>query len=297
MAPGDLRILNVVRPLFGIFLAINLLFLWPDRHLFFGAGGLIPDEIYPYFSNVSWKMTTFLPRDEVGVNLYFLTLFAGLGSLTLGVFPRISAALVFVLLSGLQNTNNIIFDGEDTMFRIFAFYLIFAPTAKEIREAGVPGQPGAKPLPVWPLRLFQVQICFMFFVCGLEKMKGEVWADGTAMYYVFRLYDVTRLQLPEFFTENLALLKLATWLVIVFEIAAPILIWFKETRRSTLIALVLFHIGTDLTMNLMMFHWLMITGWLSFANYDEIRAIGRFFRAAWLFKRSSTSYSLSQASP
>lgn len=294
MSPGDLRILNVIRPMFGIFLTINILFLWPDRHLFFGTEGFITDNIYPFYSNLSWKITTFLPRNEFGVNIYFLMLLGSLVSLTTGVWPRLSAAMVFVLYSGLQNTNNLIFDGEDTMFRIFAFYLIFAPTAHEIREAGIPGQPGAKPLPVWPLRLFQVQICFMFFVCGLEKMKSEVWADGTAMYYVFRLHDFYRMPLPELFTENLMLLKIASWGVVLFEIVAPILIWFKETRRSTLIALILFHLGTDLTMNLMMFHWVMITGWVSFANYDDLRALASYFRPRGRKDRPAIEYPIPQ---
>lgn len=180
------------------------------------------------------------------------------------------------------------------MFRIFAFYLIFAPTAQEIREAGLPGQPGAKPLPVWPLRLFQVQICFMFFACGLEKMKSEVWADGTAMYYVFRLHDFYRVPVPEFFTENLALLKIASWGVVLMEIVAPILIWFKETRRFTLILLILFHIGTDLSMNLMMFHWVMITGWISFANFDDLRALMTLFRPGARKKQAAIEYPLPQ---
>lgn len=278
MAPGDLRILNVIRPLFGIFLTINLLELWPDRHLFFGSGGFLPDDIVETYTSQSWSIKSFLPRSEAGVTCYFLVHFAAIATLILGIFPRCSALAVFVLFSGLMNSNLLIFDGEDTMFRLFAFFFIFAPGPKELRNAGLPGQPGANPYPVWPLRLFQFQVCLMFIACALQKMKGEFWADGTAMYYIFRLYDFYRLPAPDLFTENLMMLKLMTWGVIVFELAAPILIWFKETRIPTLILLICFHLAIELTMNLLMFHWIMITGWLCFATWDDGARILNWFR-------------------
>ena len=278
MEPGDLRILNVIRPLFGIALAINMLCVWPDRHFFFGSEGLITEDLYPLYSNVSWKLTTFLPRDVVGVNLYFLSLFAALGSLIVGIYPRVSALIVFILVTGLQNTNNLIWDGEDTMFRLFALFFVFAPGPREVRPERQPDGSLKHPYPVWPLRLFQMQICLMFFACGIEKMKGEPWVDGTAMYYVFRLHDFYKLPLPQLITENLTVMKLMTWGVLVLEVLAPVLIWFRETRRATLALLLVFHLGIELTMNLMMFHWVMIAGWLSFATYEDLSMLFSWFR-------------------
>ena len=279
MAPGDLRILNVIRVLFGIFLAINLLEMWPDRHLFFGSQGYLPDDILGYFSAPTWRLSSFVPRSELGVTSYFLIHFAALAALILGIYPRCAALVVFVMFSGLVNSNLMIFDGEDTMFRLFAFFMIFVPGPQAIRKAGLPGQPGATPYPVWPLRLFQFQMCLMFFACGLQKMKGEFWADGTAMYYVFRLYDFYRLHVPAFVTENMLILKVMTWGVIVFELAVPILIWFRETRIPCLVLVICFHIAVELTMNLLMFHWIMITGWLCFATWnDGVRLLSLFRR-------------------
>lgn len=279
MAPGDLRILNVIRPLFGIFLTVNLLVLWPDRHLFFGAGGYFPDDILKFYTSNSWTLGTFVPRSELGVTSYYLVLFCALTALILGLFPRCAALIVFVMFSGLTNANPAIFDAEDTMFRLFAFYLIFAPGPKQLREAGLPGQPGATPYPMWPLRLFQFQMCLMFFACAVQKMRGEVWADGTAMYYVFRLYDFYRFPVPEFITENLMILKVLSWSVIALELTVPFLIWFKETRVPMLVLVICFHLATELTMNLMMFHWIMITGWLCFARWDDgVRLLSLFRR-------------------
>ncbi|MDC0273269.1 HTTM domain-containing protein [Planctomycetaceae bacterium] len=268
----------MIRPLFGMFLAINLLFLWPDRHLFFGAEGLIPDDIYEQLSSSSWKISTFVPRTVWGVDAYFLTLFACLGSLMIGWYPRCSALCVFVLLSGLYNSNTLIFDGEDTVFRLFAFFLIFAPGPDEIKQAGLPGKTDSTPYPIWPLRLFQVQMTAMMLACVWQKLRGEAWLDGTAMYYVTRLDDFQRLPLPELITENLLILKMMTWSVLLLELIAPVLLWFRKTRRATILVLLTFHLTTDLTMNLMMFHWIMMTGWMSFVTYDDFSELRGLFR-------------------
>lgn len=119
----------------------------------------------------------------------------------------------------------------------------------------------------------------LMLACVWQKLRGESWLDGTAMYYVFRLHDFQKFPLPEFITENLLILKVMTWSVILFEISAPILIWFKRTQLPAIIALLAFHLMTDLTMNLMMFHWIMITGWMSFVIYDDFSALrGLFWR-------------------
>jgi len=57
-----------------------------------------------------------------------------------------------------------------------------------------------------------------------------------------------------------------TWSVLLAELLVPIFIWFKETRLACLIIVVLFHLANEWTMNLFLFHWLMICGWLSFVS-------------------------------
>ena len=61
------------------------------------------------------------------------------------------------------------------------------------------------------------------------------------------------------------------------ELAVPILIWFRETRHSCLLVLLLFHLGNEWTMNLFLFHWVMLCGWLAFLTADDLnfRGLGR----------------------
>jgi hypothetical protein len=42
------------------------------------------------------------------------------------------------------------------------------------------------------------------------------------------------------------------------------LIWFTRWRRATLVTAIGLHLMMELTMNLHLFQWFMIVGWLSF---------------------------------
>jgi hypothetical protein len=58
-------------------------------------------------------------------------------------------------------------------------------------------------------------------------------------------------------------------------LAVPILIWFRETRWPALIAAGLHHLAMEYSMNLFMFHWLMLIAWSSFIAGEEWRWLGR----------------------
>ena len=65
-----------------------------------------------------------------------------------------------------------------------------------------------------------------------------------------------------------------TWSVLIVELAVPVLIWFRETRRLCLLLLLVFHLGNEWTMHLFLFHWIMLCGWLSFVTNDDLRWFG-----------------------
>ena len=275
MTPGDLRILLILRPAFAILLFINVLVLWQDRHMFYGPESTVSFELYQSMTaNGFWSMFQVFPYSSTTVDIYFTLMLASIVWLGSGYWCRPAALVTFVLLTGLQNGNSMIFDGEDTMFRLFTFFMIFVPGAdvlKKTRESAEANPNSA--WPVWPLRMFQLQMCLMFFCCALQKLRGEQWADGTALYYVFRLYDFYKLQLPDFMVESTTWIAVMSWGVIVFELVAPILIWFKETRIPTILSLIVFHLFLEATMSLFLFHWIMILGWLTFVGVDDLKAL------------------------
>jgi hypothetical protein len=124
--------------------------------------------------------------------------------------------------------------------------------------------------PGWGLRLMQIQMAVILLSTGLVKLQGETWINGTALYYVSRLDDFFgRFPVPAWLFDTPWIVVLLTWSVILVEVGVPIFIWFRETRRVCLAAIVLFHLASDWSMHLFLFHWLMLAGWIAFLTAED----------------------------
>lgn len=282
MQPQDLRILDVVRRCYGILLFFNIGLLWIDRRIFFGEGSFLPAVAAAEVVDPdTWNLFSFASERTLVIDTALLLLLASAVALVLGKIPRLAAGICFLLLVAIQHANMMLFDAQDIVFRLFAFYLIFVPPRSQLRlpAASLPRKVELPhPFPAWPLRLFQIQICLIYLCSAIQKSNGPQWLDGTALYYALRLDDATRFHLPEQIVESITWTKFLTWSVLLFEFTVPVLIWLPKARWYCLVTAFLFHLATDYSMNLHLFHWIMMTGLLSFVRYDELCGILEWFR-------------------
>lgn len=274
-AERDPRLASVLRIGYGVLLLINLAMWAPDLRLWFSEAGLLPLAAAREIVNehaptvLGWVDAAWWPPACYGV------LVAAAVLLTVGWHTRIQAIIVLIGLTSFQNRNYAIVDAEDTVFRMFAFYLALCPAgwafsldARRRKRRGIACDP---PIP-WGLRLFQIQISVIYLSSALAKSMGEEWRSGTALYYVSRLDDsFGKFPVPAFPFEILWITKLLTWSVLILEWGLPVLLWLKQTRRAAIVVAIVFHLSIEYSMNLFLFHWLMILGILSFAEFDELR--------------------------
>ena len=217
-----------------------------------------------------------LPTTSIVLWACYLLLIVNIVGLMVGLFTRCQLVCIFVLFTSFVHRNNLIFDGEDIVFRLMAFYLLLSPAGKYLsldhRIASRRNPQPPKMYPIWPLRLIQIQTAAILFFSGIEKLKGSNWIDGDALYYVSRLDDLFyRLPVPEFVFESLLLMSLLTWATLFLELVIPIAIWFDKTRRVCLVILLAFHLSLDYSMNLNLFHWIMLVGWMSFIRPQDLK--------------------------
>ncbi len=281
MSPADLRILEVMRRLFGVIIILKVALLWPDRHLFFGSGGYLPpDAAKKALDQDAWNLYSFAPDSPWTITVALSLLIVTGVAMVIGKGTRIAAIVAFLLLVAVDHANNLIIDGEDTVIRLFAFYFIFAPSWRQLKQARCNSEAAgaAESFPIWPLRLFQIQVCLIFLATAIHKSNGAEWLDGTALYFILRLDDFTRFHLPEWATDSLFLIKVATWGVLMFEFALPLLIWLPRLRWPCLIVAFVFHLATDYAMNLHLFHWVMLIGWLAFVRFEDVERLFSFLR-------------------
>ena len=203
--------------------------------------------------------------------------------LLFGIWSRFKPGDLSIWLISFQNRNPIIWDSEDTLMRLICFYLILMPL-NQIWAIGFPWRVARRESdsidppqgPAWGLRLLQLQIALIVWVAGTSKLYGRPWVEGDARSYYVRLHEFfPRFPVPGFLFDTPWIVKPMTWLVIVVELIVPILVWFKETRRFALLLVLFFHLASDYSMNLFLFHWLMITGWAAFLTTEDLDAITR----------------------
>lgn len=269
----SMPVAGLIRIFYGLLLLINMLCLAPYlEHWFTEAGPtplaaataiLDPDAVMPF----AWLPDSLLTGSPLAVWLCYTVMLVQIGCLTAGFYTTFQAASTFFWLVAFQHRNILLFDGEDVLFRMFAFYLIWLPCGAYF---AVDSRRDRRPLRerqfvLWPLRLLQIQITLIYLSTLGEKLRGVDWLDGTALYYVSRLDDMFgRFPLPGMVLNCLTCLKLASWSVLLVEFLIPCLLWNRRTRLSGFALAVMFHLGIDYSMNLNLFHWVMITGLLSF---------------------------------
>jgi len=274
-AARDPRLAGMLRIGYGVLVVVNLAVLAPDVPRWFSQAGVLPaadarelmTEHAP--TVLGWGDAAWWPWLCYGV------LAAAAALLTVGWHSRVAAVVVLLGLTWFQDRNYAIVDGEDTLFRLFAFYLALCPAgwaysldARRRKRRGGVDEP---PIP-WALRLFQIQMAVIYLSSAIEKSLGHDWTAGTALYYVGRLDDAFgKLPVPGFVFETLWLTKLLSWSVLALEWTLPVLLWLKPTRRVAIAVAIVFHLAVEYSMNLFLFHWLMILGILSFAELDELR--------------------------
>ena len=171
-AARDPRLAIVLRIGYGILLLINLVMWAPDLRLWFSEAGLMPLAAGREIVNehaptvLGWSSADGWPWLCYGV------LVAAAVLLTVGWHTRIQAIVVLIGLTSFQNRNYALVDGEDTLFRMFAFYLALCPAgwafsldARHRKRRGLDEPP---PIP-WGLRLFQIQMSVTYLSTAIEK--------------------------------------------------------------------------------------------------------------------------------
>jgi HTTM domain len=288
--PCDARIPAAIRIAYATLVLIHFSVLYPDLDLWFTGTGVLPVEASPKVTSpYAWSLLRLLPDTSATVHACFWLAAAHAVMLLVGLLPRVNAFFLFLWLISFQFRNDVINDGEDCLMRVLGFFVIWLPSGRcwsvnavvrkwwrnirgqrsEIGDQSAAGT--ARPtVPGWVVRLMQIEMSAMFFSSALMKLAGEPWVNGTALYYVSRLDDFFgRFPVPAFLFDTPWTVAVMTWSVVLAEFSIPILIWFKETRRPCLLVLLAFHLANEWTMNLFLFHYLMLCGWISFVTPED----------------------------
>lgn len=212
-----------------------------------------------------------IPQNDFYLDAFFWVFLAGCLFLIFGFLTRPSAVIVFVCLTSLHQRNLLINHGGDTFLRVAGFFLIFAPAGaalsidRLIRVRCRKDGPKIQPRSPWAQRMIQFELSTLYLMSFWWKSLGQPWIDGTALYYVLHLNDVRRFPLPAWAQQQL-ILKLGSWLTLALEFGLGTLVWVKELRYPLLLAGILFHLTLEYALNIPMFQWDILAGYILFVD-------------------------------
>lgn len=248
----------------------NVLEYYSDRGIvpLSEATELLPEIFRPAFF---W-----FPASDAGIislHALFLLLILLLG---LGFYSRIVSIFALVIQVAFLHRNFAVAYGADIMTCYWLLYLCFIESDQHLSLRKKFKLPSFAPkfndlsLSTVGVRLIQIQLCVIYGYTGLEKLKGSVWWDGTAIWQVMSNQQLSTMDLS--FLQNFPLLVVfMTYATLIFEIYFPFAVWTKKTRPWWLAIGFMFHVGIALTMGLVFFSGVMVAAYLVFLNGDYLR--------------------------
>ncbi len=259
----------VLRIMFAVMLIIVSAVWLRDAEHWFSDQGVLTRATAHHLNNYSrLSLLDWLPSTGPVVTLCLWIMLIQSACLLLGLYSRFQMICLFIWIVSFQHRNPLICDGEDTLFRWFAFLMIFLPL--DCRWSIASWLHWSTPVAAtsanaWALRLMQIQMTLIYASATWNKLWGETWQNGTALYFVSHMNDhFGRMPYSTRLYDSLWLVQLQTWGVLVVEAVLPILLWVPRLRTLAILLGIGLHLGIELTMHLFLFEWIMIFGLLTF---------------------------------
>lgn len=243
-----------VRLVYG-YLLLNGLWLLPVHGLLWGKESLF--MAYNQGDGLVINLVTLFDHWRKGSVVAY---FAYLGAVGYCAFAlpgeRLVRPFVFALGVMLYYAAVPAWNGSTILFNLFTAYLVFMnPNAK--RPAGVLFSNFA-------LLAVRVQLVMVYALAGGYKLTGSTWIEGSSLYYGLSLERYNGLGLNNLLGEHWVLLQVLSYTALAYQLAFPVLIWFKPFRMPLMIAAVGFHAFTAIGMQLPDFGAAMIVAYFIF---------------------------------
>lgn len=266
-APRPTSTLALVRIAFGVLMIGWTLSQIPTFMDFYGSDGILPHT--PALADGAWTLLSPLAGDGWAVGLLVAMMLAAV-CLTVGLFPRFAALVLFVGLISLQRRNPLVHNSGDVLLRIMALYLVLSPCGEALsldrlrkhrdRFWEFPSRTQVG------LRLMQIQVSLVYLDSVSDKLRGHVWNDGSAVSVALRLEDLQRLPVPGLLESSAFLANLATYGTLAIELAVGVLVWNRRARPWVILLGISLHLGIDWALTVGFFSYAVFVFYLSFLD-------------------------------
>lgn len=292
--------LHVVRVLAGLLFLSWLLPFAGDLDSLLGLEGWFDRKGYKELASspdasfwpVGWSALYLFGTDPQTLAAVYWTSVAIVALFTLGVAPRVTAILTWLIVVSLSWNPATFFEG-DVLIRILAFYLMlgYVFLGQGTLEASLPhrvlgstwflrrwwSKDAERPQPSLAaglaLRLLQVHFAIVIVASGLHKLQFGDWWAGTALWFsLYPPYETT-LEVAQTHVAQkemyLGLISLATYATLIWQIGFPLFAWRPRWRLVLVGGALIGWLWTALNYKLPVVGPALVIGCLSFITAEE----------------------------
>jgi predicted DCC family thiol-disulfide oxidoreductase YuxK len=278
---------SIFRIVAGLALLYQYLISYHQRFYLFGPEGAWPFERFQQGIANSASFSLYaVSASPFWFDMVYHTAIVVTTLWLVGWRTRLMTVLTYVFLWSLHERTPVMWDGGDNLIRLVLIYGCFANLgayfsfdAERLRAGRARGGPlvqASAMLHSAAILAFALQLCLVYGVSGLYKVQGEMWQNGTALYYVMRVDEYTWPGFSELIYQNVFLVTAGTYATVAFQVAFPFLLFLNRyTRLLALACGMFFHLGIAAFMGLITFSALMISVELALVSDREYRWFGR----------------------
>lgn len=233
--------------MFDIFMCtLNYKKFWGEDAIYLGT---------KYFgvesSNLFLKAINLLNMEIFSSYAYvFIILQLSLGSILLlrKESSKLLSLLFYLLTSNLHVPMAYGLDGGNNLANIlFLYFLMFDWSGVKFLSEDL-----KKKTTLIAFTVSVLQVCLVYLVAGFSKVKGDLWLNGTALYYIMQIPQYSTIYITDLLLENDLMLVIANYVTIIFQLYFPC-IMFKKTNRLWVIMGIGLHIMISLVLGLLQF--------------------------------------------
>lgn len=290
-----------LRALMGVLVLATMVTDHGRRHELFGPDGYYPRDLVRAEMEALGGFNLYLLGD--GPLAFELLFHAGMLvalCVVVGVGGRPVLVAHWALTWSLLQTNPMLLDGGDNVTFVVLPMLCLTSCFRHLSLARWVHGPRPERRSPWGAVLVHnvgtlaiaLQICIVYVVSGTYKLQGEMWTEGTAVYYVLSVPEFSYPAVTDVLLGWDTGLVLGAYAAVALLVFFPVLVLNAALRPWVVAAMVCFHLSIALLMGLTGFALAMIACDLVFVD-RELRTLRR--RAGSLLDRCLATVPSSRA--
>lgn len=209
--------------------------------------------IATYFTTLGFEF------NEV-VRLIFLSYIFSVSCMLIGWKTRFFSILTWLLQYIVMNSAVLSNYGIDAYMHFILFYLAWMPSNKVLSVDAyyAKNKLAWTPFDSISLRIFQLHLCFTYFVAGFGKSLGYMWWNGESVWQAMMLPEYRQFDLS--FMADFPIIPISiAYFTLFIETFYPLFIWFKKIRPFWVVAIIGLHSGIAIFQGLHLFAAIMMT--------------------------------------